>query len=93
MGAGGRDFHNFNTFFKDNRNYEVVAFTASAQIPGIDERKYPKSLAGPAYPKGIPIFSEQELPEIVRERDVDLVVFAYSDVSHEYVMHKASWVA
>jgi predicted GTPase len=93
MGAGGRDFHNFNTFFKDNRNYEVVAFTASAQIPGIDDRKYPKSLAGPAYPKGIPIYSEQELPEIVRERDVDLVVFAYSDVSHEYVMHKASWVA
>ncbi|HET9940130.1 MAG TPA: cyclic 2,3-diphosphoglycerate synthase [Candidatus Eisenbacteria bacterium] len=93
MGAGGRDFHNFNTFFKDNRNYEVVAFTASAQIPGIDDRRYPKSLAGPNYPKGIPIFSEQELPEIVRERDVDLVVFAYSDVSHEYVMHKASWVA
>ena len=71
----------------------MVAFTASAQIPGIDDRRYPKSLAGPAYPKGIPIYSEQELPEIVRERDVDLVVFAYSDVSHEYVMHKASWVA
>lgn len=93
MGAGGRDFHNFNTFFKDNPRYEVVAFTASAQIPGIDDRKYPKSLSGKLYPKGIPIYSEQELPEIVRERDVDLVVFAYSDVSHEYVMHKASWVA
>ncbi len=92
MGAGGRDFHNFNTFFKQNPRYEVVAFTASAQIPGIDDRKYPRSLAGKLYPKGIPIFSEQELPRIVRERDVDLVVFAYSDVSHEYVMHKASWI-
>jgi predicted GTPase len=93
MGAGGRDFHNFNTFFKENKNYEVVAFTASAQIPGIDDRKYPRSLAGNNYPKGIPIYSEQELPRIVRESDVDLVVFAYSDVSHEYVMHKASWIA
>ncbi len=93
MGAGGRDFHNFNTFFKENKNYEVVAFTASAQIPGIDDRKYPRSLAGKNYPKGIPIYSEQELPRIVRESDVDLVVFAYSDVSHEYVMHKASWIA
>jgi predicted GTPase len=93
MGAGGRDFHNYNTFFKDNPRYEVVAFTASAQIPGIDDRKYPKSLSGKLYPKGIPIVSEQELPRIVHEQDVDLVVFAYSDVSHEYVMHKASWVA
>jgi predicted GTPase len=93
MGAGGRDFHNFNMFFKSNAGYEVVAFTASAQIPGIDDRKYPPSLAGKRYPKGIPIVSEPELPRIVRERDVDLVVFAYSDVSHEYVMHKASWVA
>ena len=59
MGAGGRDFHNFNTFFKDNRNYEVVAFTASAQIPGIDDRRYPKSQDGPSYPKGIPIYSEK----------------------------------
>ncbi|HYR69148.1 MAG TPA: cyclic 2,3-diphosphoglycerate synthase [Candidatus Dormibacteraeota bacterium] len=92
MGAGGRDFHNFNTFFKTNPHYEVVAFTASAQIPGIDDRRYPRSLAGKLYPKGIPIFSEQELPKIVRERDVDVAVFAYSDVSHEYVMHKASWV-
>ncbi|MGE5174733.1 MAG: cyclic 2,3-diphosphoglycerate synthase [Hyphomicrobiales bacterium] len=93
MGAGGRDFHNFNTFFKNRPGYEVVAFTASAQIPGIDDRRYPKSLAGKRYPKGIPIYSEQELPEIVADQDVDLVVFAYSDVSHEYVMHKASWVA
>jgi len=93
MGAGGRDFHNFNTFFKNHLGYEVVAFTASAQIPGIDDRRYPRSLAGVRYPKGIPIVSEQELPRIVRERDVELVVFAYSDVSHEYVMHKASWIA
>ena len=93
MGAGGRDFHNFNTFFKKRNDHQVVAFTASAQIPGIDDRRYPKSLAGALYPKGIPIYSEQELPELVRTLDVDLVVFAYSDVSHEYVMHKASWVA
>ena len=92
MGAGGRDFHNFNVFFKYNPNYEVLAFTASSQIPGIDDRRYPRSLAGPRYPKGIPIYSEQELARIVDERDVDLVVFAYSDVSHEYVMHKASWI-
>ena len=93
MGAGGRDFHNFNTFFKDRTDHHVVAFTASAQIPGIDDRRYPRSLAGRLYPKGIPIYSEQELPEIVAKNDVDLVVFSYSDVSHEYVMHKASWVA
>ena len=93
LGAGGRDFHNFNTFFKNRPDYQVVAFTASAQIPGIDDRRYPRSLAGKLYPKGIPIYSEQELPEIVAKQDVDLVVFAYSDVSHEYVMHKASWVA
>jgi len=92
MGAGGRDFHNFNVYFKNRPEYEVVAFTASAQIPGIDDRRYPKSLAGPQYPKGIPIYSELELPEIIRIGKVDLVVFAYSDVSHEYVMHKASWV-
>jgi predicted GTPase len=93
MGAGGRDFHNFNTFFKNRPEYQVVAFTASAQIPGIDDRRYPRSLAGKLYPKGIPIYSELELPDLVAEHDVDLVVFAYSDVSHEYVMHKASWVA
>jgi len=93
MGAGGRDFHNFNTYFKTRPDYQVVAFTASAQIPGIDDRRYPRSLAGKLYPKGIPIYSEQELPELIRDEDIDLVVFAYSDVSHEYVMHKASWVA
>jgi predicted GTPase len=92
MGAGGRDFHNFNVFFKNRAEYEVVAFTASAQIPGIDDRRYPRSLAGSRYPKGIPIYSEVELPELIRDLDVDLCVFAYSDVAHEYVMHKASWV-
>ena len=74
MGAGGRDFHNFNVFFKNRAEYEVVAFTASAQIPGIDDRRYPRSLAGLRYPKGIPIYSEQELPELIREQNVDLVV-------------------
>ncbi|MGH7682427.1 MAG: GTPase, partial [Candidatus Eiseniibacteriota bacterium] len=92
MGAGGRDFHNFNVFFKYNPNYEVLAFTASAQIPGIDDRRYPRSLAGSHYPKGIPIYSEQELARIIEEKDIELCVFAYSDVSHEYVMHKASYV-
>jgi predicted GTPase len=92
MGAGGRDFHNFNTHFKNLPGCEVVAFTAT-QIPGIDDRRYPPSLAGRRYPKGIPILPEEDLPKIVAERDVDEVVFAYSDVSHEYVMHKASWVA
>jgi len=93
MGAGGRDFHNFNMFFKRRPEYQVVAFTASAQIPGIDDRRYPPSLAGGRYPKGIPIVSEQDLPGLIRDHDVDEVVFAYSDVSHEYVMHKASWIA
>ena len=93
MGAGGRDFHNFNTFFKARPEYQVVAFTASSQIPGIGDRRYPASLAGRRYPKGVPIHPEAELPRLVKEYDVDEVVFAYSDVSHEYVMHKASWVA
>ena len=89
MGAAGRDFHNFNVFFRDNDAYEVVAFTAT-QIPGIEERTYPPELAGPNYPEGIPIYSEERLPELIREYGVDQVVFAYSDVSHEYVMHRAS---
>jgi len=89
MGAAGRDFHNFNVYFRDNSAYEVVAFTAT-QIPGIVGRIYPPELAGPNYPKGIPIYSEEALPKLIREHDVDQVVFAYSDVSHEYVMHKAS---
>jgi predicted GTPase len=89
MGAAGRDFHNFNVYFRDNDAYEVVAFTAT-QIPGIEGRIYPPELAGRNYPKGIPIYPEEELPKLIREHDVDQVVFAYSDVSHEYVMHKAS---
>ena len=89
MGAAGRDFHNFNVYFRNNDVYEVVAFTAT-QIPGIEGRIYPPELAGPKYPKGIPIYSEEELPKLIKEHDVDQVIFAYSDVSHEYVMHKAS---
>lgn len=91
MGAAGRDFHNFNTYFRDNENYKVVAFTAT-QIPNIENRKYPPELAGKLYPEGIPIYPEEELPELIKKYDVDEVVFAYSDVSHEYVMHKASIV-
>ena len=89
MGAGGRDFHNFNVAFREDAGVEVVAFTA-AQIPGIDDRVYPAALAGGRYPHGIPVRPEAELPELIREHDVDEVVFAYSDVSHEDVMHKAS---
>ena len=89
MGAAGRDFHNFNVYFRNNDAHEVEAFTAT-QIPGIEERSYPPELAGPNYPKGIPIYPEEELSKLIREHDVDQVIFAYSDVSHEYVMHKAS---
>ena len=89
MGAAGRDFHNFNVYFRNNSAYEVEAFTAT-QIPGIESRTYPPELAGSDYPKGIPIYPEEELPRLIREKDVDQVIFAYSDVSHEYVMHKAS---
>lgn len=89
MGAAGRDFHNFNVYYRDNTQYEVVAFTAT-QIPGISKRAYPLELAGPSYPGGIPIYPEEELPELIRKHGVNEVVFAYSDVSHEYVMHKAS---
>lgn len=89
MGAAGRDFHNFNVYFRENDQYEVVAFTAT-QIPGIEGRVYPPELAGPNYPNGIPIYPEEELPELIRKYNVDEVVFAYSDVSHEYVMHRAS---
>jgi predicted GTPase len=91
MGAAGRDFHNFNVYFRNNRRYEVVAFTAT-QIPGIQCRVYPPELAGTDYPSGIPIYPEEGLPQLIKELDVDQVVFAYSDVSHEYVMHKASMV-
>ena len=89
MGAAGRDFHNFNVVFRDDREVEVVAFTAT-QIPFIDERRYPAELAGPGYPLGIPIYPEERLEELIRDLKVDEVVFSYSDVSHEYVMHRAS---
>ena len=89
MGAAGRDFHNFNIYFKDNKRYEVIAFTA-AQIPDIDERLYPPELSGKLYPKGIPIYPENELTDLIREHKVDLVAFSYSDVTHVEVMHKAS---
>ncbi len=91
MGAAGRDFHNFNVYFRDNKDYEVVAFTA-AQIPGIAGRRYPGELAGSLYKKGIPIFHEEKLPELIREHGVDQVILAYSDLSHETVMQKASLV-
>ncbi len=86
MGAAGRDFHNFNVFFRDNPDFRVVAFTAT-QIPDIEGRLYPAALAGELYPQGIPIHAEAELDRLVRELAVDQVIFAYSDVSHETVMH------
>jgi len=91
MGAAGRDFHNFNVYFRDNDNYDVVAFTAT-QIPDIDDKLYPPSLAGKLYPEGIPIHSEENLKDLIIKHNIDLVVFCYSDVPHEYVMHKASLV-
>src|SRR5512140_181631 len=91
MGAAGRDFHNFNTFFRGNKDYEVVAFTAT-QIPDIEGRVYPKQLAGDLYPKGIPIRPEEELLDLIKKYGAQQVVFSYSDVPHEYVMHKASMV-
>ncbi len=91
MGAAGRDFHNFNTVYRRNRDYEVVAFTAT-QIPNIHSRKYPARLAGPLYPRGIPIFPEEELPRLIEELSVDEVVFSYSDVSYNYVMSKGALV-
>ncbi|MGQ9618761.1 MAG: cyclic 2,3-diphosphoglycerate synthase [Candidatus Aminicenantia bacterium] len=91
MGAAGRDFHNFNVHYRNNKNYKVVAFTAT-QIPDIEGRKYPPELAGPLYPEGIPIYPESDLVNLIKKFKVDEVVFAYSDVSHDYVMHKASEV-
>lgn len=91
MGAAGRDFHNFNVYFRDNANYEVVAFTAT-QIPNIEGRKYPATLAGKLYPRGIDIYPEKDLPELIRKHGVEQVVLAYSDLSHVDVMHKASIV-
>jgi predicted GTPase len=91
MGAAGRDFHNFNVFFRGNENYNVVAFTAT-QIPNIDGRSYPAELAGSLYPDGIKIYEEAELVNLIKKLKVDEVVFAYSDVPFEYVMTKASIV-
>src|SRR5690606_34909101 len=91
MGAAGRDFHNFNVAFRGNDAYEVVAFTAT-QIPGIEGRQYPAELAGDLYPEGIPIYEEKDLTRLTKEQSIDLVVFAYSDVRHTDVMHKASEV-
>jgi len=91
MGAAGRDFHNFNVYYRNNPNYEVVAFTAT-QIPDIEGRKYPAELCGSSYSKGIPIYAESDLPELIKKFNPDEVVFAYSDIFHEHVMNKASWV-
>ncbi len=91
MGAAGRDFHNFNTYFRDNPRYDVVAFTAT-QIPNIEGRQYPPELAGELYPDGIKIYPEAELVALIEAHEVDQVIFSYSDVPHEYVMHKAALV-
>lgn len=91
MGAAGRDFHNFNVYFRMRPEYEIVAFTAT-QIPNIEGRVYPPALAGELYPNGIPIHPESELENLIRQLDIHQVVFSYSDVSHEYVMHRASMV-
>jgi predicted GTPase len=91
MGAAGRDFHNFNTLYRGRKDVEVVAFTAT-QIPDIEDRKYPPSLAGKLYPKGIPIVAEEELPKLIASKEIDEVVFSYSDVSNQYVMEKAALV-
>jgi predicted GTPase len=88
MGAAGRDFHNFNVLYRSDSSVEVVAFTAT-QIPNISDRKYPRELAGEFYPEGIPIYDEKELSQLIEKHRINRVVFSYSDVSHEYVMHKA----
>ena len=91
MGAAGRDFHNFNLIYRDNPDYDVVAFTA-AQIPNIDGRKYPAALAGKLYPKGIPIYDEKDLTILIKKHNVQEVVFSYSDVPYNYVMGKSAVV-
>ncbi|HEU24803.1 MAG: GTPase [Mesoaciditoga sp.] len=89
LGAAGRDFHNFNTYFRDNPDYEVVAFTAT-QIPDIAGRKYPAELAGKLYPNGIPIYPEEEMADLVKKHSIDEVILSYSDLPHQYVMERAS---
>src|SRR5512140_3383021 len=91
LGAAGRDFHDFNTLFRNNPAYQVVAFTAT-QIPDIAGRRYPPELAGSLYPDGIPIVEEKEMETLVQERAIDVVVFSYSDISHQNLMHLASRV-
>src|SRR5512135_1379633 len=91
LGAAGRDFHNFNVVFRNDPAYHVIAFTAT-QIPDIAGRQYPAPLAGPMYPQGIPIMNEEEMEDIIRRREIDVVVFSYSDVSHQTLMHLASRV-
>ncbi len=91
MGAAGRDFHNFNTYFRDNEDYNVVAFTAT-QIPGIYGRKYPPQLSGTLYPEGIPIYPEEDITKLVKENEINEVVFAYSDLPNSYVMRKSALV-
>src|SRR5215467_7980216 len=89
LGAVGRDFHNFNVVFRGNAEYNVVGFTAT-QIPGIANRRYPRELAGALYPAGIPIFEEKDLERLIDEHEIDAVVFSYSDISHQNLMHLAS---
>lgn len=91
MGAAGRDFHNFNVYFKDNESYEVVAFTAT-QIPDIHNRIYPPELSGKLYPKGIPIYPEEQIAKLIKENSVDTVIFAYSDIPNSYVMQKSALI-
>jgi predicted GTPase len=86
IGSAGRDFHNFNTYFRDNEEYHVVGFTGSHQVPGISGRPYPPELAGALYPGGIPIYAEEQLPQLIKELKVNACVFAYSDVSYQHVM-------
>ena len=89
LGAAGRDFHNFNVLYRDNSDYHAVAFTA-AQIPDIAGRRYPPELAGVLYPEGIPILEQNDLEKLVAECEIDVVVFSYSDISHQDLMHPAS---
>ena len=89
LGAAGRDFHNFNVVFRNNPDYQVVAFTAT-QIPDIAGRRYPAELAGRLYPDGIPIFEEKNMESLIAEHDIDVVVFSYSDISHQNLMHLGS---
>lgn len=91
IGAAGRDFHNFNTYYRDNEKFNVVAFTAT-QIPDIHGRKYPPELAGKLYPQGIPIYDQSELVDLIKKYDVDTCVLSLSDVSYDYVMHLSSIV-